>query len=203
MEDDDQRAPLLGAGAGGRSPSLRRRDSARSLRSTFLSQLPDKVRAGLDPERPTDDVDLARAKCLSPGKRLTSSAAAPVAYNCLHGVGLRSFFPCWLRVGEREYYEKQLATLRTFEEVEKVCMPDEFDSDLEAFEDKELKQSESAMKISNYANIVLLIFKVNSCFLRIVEWNLATPPVGPFGLQKMAGLCYNQDRLHGDCSIHA
>jgi hypothetical protein len=64
MEDDDQRAPLLGAG--GRSPSLRRRDSARSLRSTFLSQLPDKVRAGLDPERPTD-VDLARAKCLSPG----------------------------------------------------------------------------------------------------------------------------------------
>lgn len=73
--------------------------------------------------------------------------------------------PAWLRVGEREYYEKQLATLRTFEEVEALCMPDEFDSDLEAFEaeDKEQKQSESAMKISNYANIVLLVFKVISC----------------------------------------
>lgn len=42
-------------------------------------------------------------------------------------------------------------------------MPDEFDSDLEAFEDKEQKQSESAMKISNYANIVLLVFKASNC----------------------------------------
>ncbi|KAF8730231.1 hypothetical protein HU200_017209 [Digitaria exilis] len=128
MEDDDARAPLLGAG--GRAPSLRRRDSARSLRSSFLSRLPDKVRAGLDPERPAD-VDLARAKGLSQG--------------------------------EREYYEKQLATLRTFEEVEARCMPGEFESDgsdLVDIEDKEQKQSEFAMKISNYANIVLLAFKV-------------------------------------------
>lgn len=66
MEGDDRRAPLLDAGAGGRSPSLRRRDSARSLRSTFLSRLPDKVRPGLDPER-VGDVDLARAKGLSRG----------------------------------------------------------------------------------------------------------------------------------------
>ncbi|KAF8779969.1 hypothetical protein HU200_002242 [Digitaria exilis] len=128
MEGDDARAPLLGAG--GRPPSLRRRDSARSLRSSFLSRLPDKVRAGLDPERPAD-VDLARAKGLSQG--------------------------------EREYYEKQLATLRTFEEVEARCMPGEFESDgsdLVDIEDKEQKQSEFAMKISNYANIVLLVFKV-------------------------------------------
>ncbi|XP_062221829.1 metal tolerance protein 3-like [Phragmites australis] len=127
MEGDDRRAPLLGTGAGGRSPSLRRRDSARSLRSSFLSRLPDKVRAGLDPERPAG-VDLARARGLTQG--------------------------------EREYYDKQFATLRTFEEVEALCMPDEFESDLEAFEDKEQKQSEFAMKISNYANIVLLVFKV-------------------------------------------
>lgn len=129
MEGDDRRAPLLGSGAGGRPPSLRRRDSARSLRSSFLSRLPDKVRAGLDPER-LADLDLARAKGLSPG--------------------------------EREYYEKQFATLRTFEEVERRCMPGEFDSDLEGSdsEDKEQKQSEFAMKISNYANIVLLVFKV-------------------------------------------
>ena len=70
MEGDDRRAPLLGAG--GRPPSLRRRDSARSLRSCFLSRLPDKVRAALDPER-TADVDLARAKGLSQGARSTSS----------------------------------------------------------------------------------------------------------------------------------
>lgn len=67
-------------------------------------------------------------------------------------------------VGEREYYEKQLATLRTFEEVETLCMPGEFDSDGSDLgdieEDKEQKQSEFAMKISNYANIVLLVFKV-------------------------------------------
>ncbi|KAG2654386.1 hypothetical protein PVAP13_1NG482900 [Panicum virgatum] len=42
-------------------------------------------------------------------------------------------------------------------------MPGEFESDESdhgAFEDKEQKQSEFAMKISNYANIVLLVFKV-------------------------------------------
>ncbi|RCV08570.1 hypothetical protein SETIT_1G337100v2 [Setaria italica] len=129
MEGDDRRAPLLGAG--GRPPSMRRRDSARSLRSSFLARLPDKVRAGLDPERPAD-ADLARARGLSQG--------------------------------EREYYEKQLATLRTFEEVEALCMPGEFDSDGSdhgAFDDMvEQKQSEFAMKISNYTNIVLLVFKV-------------------------------------------
>jgi len=70
MEGDDRRAPLLGSGAGtgGRLPSLRRRDSARSLRSSFLSRLPDKVRAGLDPEC-LADIDLSRAKGLSQGSK--------------------------------------------------------------------------------------------------------------------------------------
>lgn len=69
-----------------------------------------------------------------------------------------------MRVGVREYYEKQLVTLRTFEQVEARCMPGELDSDVEAseLEDTEQKQSEFAMKISNYANIVLLVFKVRS-----------------------------------------
>ncbi|KAL5206949.1 hypothetical protein ABZP36_031384 [Zizania latifolia] len=131
MDGDDRKAPLLG-GEGGSTPtpSLRRRDSARSLRSCFLSRLPNKVRGGLDPERAAD-VDLDHAKGLSQG--------------------------------EREYYQKQLAALRTFEEVEDLCMPGEFDSGADArevVEDKEQKRSESAMKISNYANIVLLVFKV-------------------------------------------
>jgi hypothetical protein len=73
MDGDDRRAPLLGAG--GRPPSLRRRDSARSLRSSFLSRLPDKVRAGLDPERPAD-AGIARAKGLSQGNSAEQSAPA-------------------------------------------------------------------------------------------------------------------------------
>uniref|UniRef100_A0ACD5ZG68 Uncharacterized protein n=1 Tax=Avena sativa TaxID=4498 RepID=A0ACD5ZG68_AVESA len=136
MDADDRRAPLLGNGNGtgrvARAPSLRRRDSARSLRSSFLSRLPDKMRPELDPERAAD-VDVARVKDLSQG--------------------------------ERDYYKKQLATLKTFEEVEALCMPGEFDSDddpgaVGAAEDREEKESEFAMKISNYANVVLLAFKV-------------------------------------------
>jgi hypothetical protein len=101
----------------------------------------------------------------SPQVTITSPATAPVATHVFHCGWLRRFVGCVsLRVGEREYYEKQLATLRTFDEVEALCMPDEFDSDLEAVEDKEQKQSESAMKLSIYANTVLLVFKVSSCF---------------------------------------
>lgn len=133
MEGDDRSAPLLanGAGTGAGRPSLRRRDSARSLRSSFLRRLPDKMRTELDPERGAD-VDVARVKDLSQG--------------------------------EREYYRKQLAALKTFEEVEALCMPGEFgsdeDPDASGADDEEQKQSEFAMKISNYANIVLLAFKV-------------------------------------------
>ncbi|EMS57238.1 Metal tolerance protein 3 [Triticum urartu] len=91
------------------------------------------MRTELDPERGAD-VDVARVKDLSQG--------------------------------EREYYRKQLAALRTFEEVEALCMPGEFgsdddgDPDADDADDEEQKQSEFAMKISNYANIVLLAFKV-------------------------------------------
>jgi hypothetical protein len=50
--------------------------------------------------------------------------------------------------------------------VEALCMPGEFDSDGSdhgGFDDTmEQKQSEFAMKVSNYANIVLLVFKVIS-----------------------------------------
>ncbi|KAM3224781.1 hypothetical protein ACQJBY_057880 [Aegilops geniculata] len=91
------------------------------------------MRTELDPERGAD-VDVARVKDLSQG--------------------------------EREYYRKQLAALKTFEEVEALCMPGEFgsdddgDPDASGADDEEQKQSELAMKISNYANIVLLAFKV-------------------------------------------
>lgn len=58
--------------------------------------------------------------------------------------------------GEKEYYEKQLATLKSFEEVDRVVTSDGVDEEnLE-----EQAQQERAMKISNYANVVLLAFKI-------------------------------------------
>ncbi|KAH7532325.1 hypothetical protein FEM48_Zijuj04G0007900 [Ziziphus jujuba var. spinosa] len=61
-----------------------------------------------------------------------------------------------LTEGEKEYYERQLATLKSFEEVDWIVQSEGVDEeDLE-----EQKQHERAMKISNYANIILLAFKI-------------------------------------------
>ncbi|KAJ3703506.1 hypothetical protein LUZ61_007211 [Rhynchospora tenuis] len=59
--------------------------------------------------------------------------------------------------GEREYYEKQFATLQSFEEVDALNLGNELD---EAQELAEQEQSEFAMRISNYANIALLALKI-------------------------------------------
>ncbi|XP_042435676.1 metal tolerance protein 4-like [Zingiber officinale] len=112
------RTPLLGPA--GRMP---RKNSVTSMRGEFVSRLPDKVRRGVDLERPfTLDVSQTRD----------------------------------LIEGEKEYYEKQFATLRSFEEVDSLHTKtiDE-DKDLE-----EQAQSEFAIKISNYANIALLALKI-------------------------------------------
>ncbi|XP_057515833.1 metal tolerance protein 4-like [Amaranthus tricolor] len=60
-----------------------------------------------------------------------------------------------LTQGEKEYYERQLATLRSFEEVDHVVQSGSPEED-----DEEEAQHERAMRISNYANIVLLAFKI-------------------------------------------
>ncbi|KAF8041025.1 hypothetical protein BT93_B3062 [Corymbia citriodora subsp. variegata] len=61
-----------------------------------------------------------------------------------------------LSKGEKEYYEKQLETLKSFEEVDTVVSSNDLDEeDLE-----EQAQHEKAMQISNYANIILLAFKL-------------------------------------------
>ncbi|XP_010917251.1 metal tolerance protein 4 [Elaeis guineensis] len=62
--------------------------------------------------------------------------------------------------GVKEYYERQFATLRSFEEVDSICLPDGVDKDQEDLERAELAQNEFAMQISNYANIVLLALKI-------------------------------------------
>ncbi|PKA65161.1 Metal tolerance protein 4 [Apostasia shenzhenica] len=62
-----------------------------------------------------------------------------------------------LKKGEHEYYEKQFATLRSFEEADALK---EHDSIIDEEEQHEIKQSEFAMKISNYANVILLALKL-------------------------------------------
>ena len=64
----------------------------------------------------------------------------------------------WTYIGEKEYYEKQFATLRSFEEVDSI---EESNVISEEEELMEQRQSEFAMKISNYANILLLALKVS------------------------------------------
>ncbi|KAJ4979643.1 hypothetical protein NE237_010423 [Protea cynaroides] len=59
--------------------------------------------------------------------------------------------------GEKEYYEKQFATLKSFEEVDSLETANSID---EVQEHEEELQHERAMKISNYANILLLACKI-------------------------------------------
>ncbi|XP_059427856.1 metal tolerance protein 4 [Corylus avellana] len=59
--------------------------------------------------------------------------------------------------GEKDYYEKQFATLRSFEEVDSLDSPNVIDK---VQDHKQLAQHERAIKISNWANIFLLAFKI-------------------------------------------
>ncbi|KAL8463784.1 hypothetical protein ACS0TY_033652 [Phlomoides rotata] len=62
-----------------------------------------------------------------------------------------------IMTGEREYYERQLATLKSFEEVDCLDTPDVIDEELEL---EEQTQHERAINVSNWANIFLLAFKI-------------------------------------------
>ncbi|XP_078157592.1 metal tolerance protein 4-like isoform X1 [Carex rostrata] len=119
--------PLLKDGRASVSGPPRRSRSVASLRSDFVSRLPDKVRLGLDPEKPFS-VDLSRTKGLTKG--------------------------------EKEYYEKQFETLQSFAEADASTAAGEIDEEEELFENTQEARSELLMKISNYANIILLVFKV-------------------------------------------
>ena len=69
-----------------------------------------------------------------------------------------NFHFLFLRVlGEKEYYERQFATLRSFEEVDSTESSNVIE---DGSVDAEQVQSERAMKISNWANVFLLAFKV-------------------------------------------
>lgn len=98
-------------------------NSCHSLRTGFLSRLPDKVRSVLDVE-------------------------SSFHFNASKTKGLSK--------DEKEYYEKQFATLKSFQEVDTLMTTDTIDEE----DDEEQVQAEKAMKISNYANILLLVFKI-------------------------------------------
>ncbi|PON65164.1 Cation efflux protein [Parasponia andersonii] len=121
-----RKAPLLGrtSESGRRSRRLSRRYSVNSLRTEFVSRLPEKVRSGHDVESSPYDVDLSRTKGLSSG--------------------------------EKEYYKNQFSTLKSFEEVDSIVDSEGVDED----DLEEQAQHERAMKISNYANIILLALKI-------------------------------------------
>lgn len=60
--------------------------------------------------------------------------------------------------GEKDYYEKQFETLKSFEEVDSIVASSFIDDeDLD-----EQSQDEKAMQISNYANVLLLALKVKT-----------------------------------------
>ena len=59
-------------------------------------------------------------------------------------------------IEEKEYYERQFATLKSFEEVDTLMETNTIDEE----DDEEQVEAEKAMKISNYANVLLLVFKV-------------------------------------------
>ncbi|WOL02620.1 metal tolerance protein 4 [Canna indica] len=125
---EEVRTPLLAAGRNGDAVPVSdaralRKNSVNSIRGEFVAKLPEKVRHGVDMERPFT-IDVSRTKDLIEG--------------------------------EKEYYEKQFATLRSFEEVDSLP-GNTVDENLEL---QEQAQSEFAMKISNYANIALLALKI-------------------------------------------
>ncbi|KAJ4848399.1 Metal tolerance protein 4 [Turnera subulata] len=58
---------------------------------------------------------------------------------------------------EKEYYERQFHTLKGFQEVDALVTTE---SIVDVGYDEEEAQAEKAMKFSNYANVLLLIFKI-------------------------------------------
>lgn len=77
---------------------------------------------------------------------------------------LRQKFILLQNIGQKDYYERQFATLKSFEDVDSVVLSEEIDEE----DLQEQAQHERAMMISNYANILLLAFKVRKGILNVV-----------------------------------
>ncbi|KAL6502776.1 Metal tolerance protein 4 [Orobanche hederae] len=99
------------------------------VRGDFIQRLPDKVKCEVVVDAEEDDLLL----------NLHLSAAKG------------------LLQGEKDYYERQFATLRSFEEVDSLDSRNVVDEELDR---QEQAQHERAMNISNSANVFLLAFKI-------------------------------------------
>ena len=81
-------------------------------------------------------------------------------------------------LAEKEYYERQVSTLKSFEEVDSLEQPTDVNEEEER---QEQAQHERAINLSNWANIILLLLKVKkSMFL---PWIL--PSSTPQGGKKL------------------
>lgn len=98
-------------------------------------------------------------------------------YSPLHCVSCPfDSLPALFLLGEKEYYKKQFATLRSFEEVDSLDSPHVADEEQDRIEQN---LHERAMKISNWANIFLLLFKViyfSFWNYGNVKWFISLPP---------------------------
>ncbi|GMJ15563.1 hypothetical protein like AT3G58060 [Hibiscus trionum] len=65
-----------------------------------------------------------------------------------------------LTSGVKEYYKTQFETLKAFEEVDAIDPSESTDCEDDEYEDEEQIQNERAMMVSNYANVILLAFKL-------------------------------------------
>ncbi|XP_075635075.1 metal tolerance protein 4-like isoform X1 [Castanea sativa] len=132
MEDTDLKTSFLGASQKGRGGGRlsRRSYSVKSLKKEFVLRLPDKLRSAGD---------------LDPESQTFGPDLSTIS---------------GLTKGEREYYERQINTMNSFEEVDSLATSNGIDEEEQAIEDAKEARHERAMKISNYANIILLAFKV-------------------------------------------
>ncbi|KAG4204649.1 hypothetical protein ERO13_A04G053242v2 [Gossypium hirsutum] len=119
--------------------------SVNALKHEFFSKLPDNVRSGLETCRMR-----SLSLVLQAGKTGTH-----IIFNVFH---INHSKTTCLIEGEKEYYEKQFAMLRSFEEVDSLKSPNAID---EAQDREEQAQHERAMNISNWANAFLLVFKLD------------------------------------------
>lgn len=62
--------------------------------------------------------------------------------------------------GEKEYYEKQVATLESFEEVDKLCENDDQPEEQHGQELQHESAVNIAVNVSNFSNVLLLAFKI-------------------------------------------
>ncbi|KAK6802391.1 hypothetical protein RDI58_000171 [Solanum bulbocastanum] len=113
-----------------------RRNSVTTLRGDFLARLPEKVKSCVNVDVESSSSSIDNSKSSSLSK------------------------------GEKDYYEKQFETLKSFEEVDSIVASSFIDDeDLD-----EQSQDERAMQISNYANVLLLALKI---YATVISGSLA------------------------------